>query len=338
MGNSQEKVLVTGASGFIALHCIKELLQRNFLVKGSVRSHASQELVMNSITSDNLRANLEFCNLNLLQDEGWEDASSDCDYLIHIASPFSIEEPKNENEFIKPALEGTLRALRAAKKSKLKKVVLTSSMASIAYGHNKSICNNKDWTDVSKNVGAYVKSKTIAEQAAWKFLADESDEIFKMTTIHPGMVFGPLLSNNLEGASVSLIKNLISGKFPALPNVHFTVVDVRDIAKLHVDSLKNKNSDNKRIIATSKSGFAFIEISRLLNNMGYEKSPLNVIPNQVINSLAPFNKEMKNTAAMIKRGSYEVDIEETIKIFNWKPTQLNKTLKDMTDSLKAYMN
>ena len=334
MNTNQEKVLVTGASGYIALHCISELLNNGYKVKGSLRDSSREIQVRTSLVSELAEDNLEFCNLDLLKDDGWDEAASDCDYLIHIASPFVIQEPKDENTLIEPALKGTLRALNAAKNRNIKKVVLTSSMASIAYGHNKEICTNSDWTDTSKYAGAYIKSKTIAEKAAWEFTENQSDKSFSLTTIHPGMVFGPLLNNDLEGASANLINNLIKGKFPALPDLYFTVVDVRDIANLHVQSLKNSRSDNKRIIATSSNSIAFLEISKILRELGFDKAPKNLIPNKVINSLAPFNKEMKSTALMIKRGSYKVDISETELLFNWDPIPLRKTLEDMTNSLK----
>ena len=331
---NQEKVLVTGASGYIALHCISELLNYGYKVKGSLRDLGKENQVRDSLKNELSETNLEFCNLDLLKDDGWDQAAADCDYLIHIASPFIIQEPKDENILIEPALRGTLRALNSAKNSNIKKVVLTSSMASIAYGHNKEICTNSDWTDITKYAGAYIKSKTIAEKAAWEFIDNQSDKSFSLTTIHPGMVFGPLLNNDLDGASASLINNLITGKFPALPDLYFTVVDVRDIAKLHVQSLKNSGSDNKRIIATSSNSIAFLEISKILREFGFDKAPKNLIPNKVINSLAPFNKEMKSTALMIKRGSYKVDISETESLFNWYPIPLRKTLEDMTNSLK----
>ena len=334
METNQEKVLVTGASGYIALHCISKLLNDGYKVKGSLRDLAREGQVRKSLENKQAEANLEFCNLDLLKDDGWDEAASDCDYLIHIASPFVIQEPKDENTLIEPALKGTLRALNAAKNRNIKKVVLTSSMASIAYGHNKEICTNSDWTDTSKYAGAYIKSKTIAEKAAWEFTENQSDKSFSLTTIHPGMVFGPLLNNDLEGASANLINNLIKGKFPALPDLYFTVVDVRDIANLHVQSLKNSRSDNKRIIATSSNSIAFLEISKILRELGFDKAPTNLIPNKVINSLAPFNKEMKSTALMIKRGSYKEDISETELLFNWDPIPLRKTLEDMTNSLK----
>ena len=331
---NNEKVLVTGASGYIALHCISELLDSGFKVKGSLRDLKRKDQVINSLKKDNSINNLEFCYLDLLSDDGWDEASSDCDYLIHIASPFTLQEPKNEKELIEPALEGTLRALKSAKNNGIKKVVLTSSMASIAYGHSKEIVNNKDWTEINKNVGSYIKSKTLAEKAAWDFIQNQSNKSLVLTTIHPGMVFGPLLSDDIEGASCSLINSLINGKFPAIPDLYFTVVDVRDVVKLHVQSLKKQASNNKRIIATSQNSISFLEISKLLRDIGYSKAPINLIPNKVINSLAPFNKEMRSTANMINRGSYRVDISETKSLFNWEPIPLKKTLFDMTETLK----
>ena len=335
---NQGKVLVTGASGYIALHCILELLNNGYEVKGSLRDLKRENEVRKSLGTEFNNNNLEFCKLNLLNDEGWDDAASDCDYLFHIASPCFVEEPKDENELITPALEGTLRALKAAHKSKIKKVVLTSSMGAIAYGHNKSYCNTNDWTDTSKDVGAYIKSKTIAEKAAWDFVDNQTDESFSMTTIHPGMVFGPLLSNDIEGISASLITKMITGKFPALPDIYFTVVDVRDVAKLHVQSLTNHHSDHKRIIATSQKGIPFLEISEILRELGFNKSPKSLVPTPVINSLAMFNRDMKSTSSMIKRGRYGADISETISIFDWDPIPFKKTLEDMTSSLKTILN
>ena len=334
MENNQHRVLVTGASGYIASHCISELLKVGYKVKGSLRDLKRESQVRNSLINSDLNDyNLEFCKLDLLIDEGWEEAASDCDYILHVASPFILEEPKNEKQLIEPALAGTMRALKAAKKCGIKKVVITSSMAAIAYGHNNEICNPQDWSDLKKDIGSYIKSKTIAERAAWDYINNESKNSFKLTTIHPGMVFGPLLIDDKDGASASLIKKMITGKFPALPDLYFTVVDVRDVARIHVEALKNEKSDEKRIILTSQKAISFLDISKMLRSLGFKKSPLNLIPNKVINSLAPFNKDMRSTAVMINRGFYSVDISETISIFNWNPITLKKSLEDMTNSL-----
>tara|TARA_B100000963_G_scaffold242705_1_gene212464 strand:+ start:8076 stop:9086 length:1011 start_codon:yes stop_codon:yes gene_type:complete len=331
---TKKQVLVTGANGFIALHCISKLLDNGFKVKGSLKDLKKESLVRDALGTKLNRENFEICKLNLLEDQGWAEATSNCDYLLHIASPCVIKEPKHENEIIDPAVNGTLRAIKAAHKANVKKIVITSSIGSIIYGHNKNICDSKDWTDVSFSVGAYIKSKTLAEKAAWDYLDKLKRSKLSMTSINPGMVFGPILSNQINSTSASLILKMINGRFPALPNIYFSVVDVRDIAKLHVDSLTNDNSDHKRIIAASSKAIPFIEISKILRKLGYYKSTLKLVPDQLIKILSIFNKDMKTSFSMIKRGSYSLDLSETTLIYDWNPIPFDKTIKDMCLSLE----
>ena len=245
-----EKVLVTGASGYIALHCITELLKNGYAVKGSLRSMNRENEVREAVKKEVSDNNLEICELDLLNDEGWDNAATECEYMLHLASPFIVGEPKSEDELIRPAKEGTMRALKAAKKAGIKKIVLTSSIVAIAYGHDKKICSSDDWTNTQKDVGAYNKSKTLAEKDAWNFInADENKEL-RMTTIHPGFVMGPLLSDDTQGASADFMAKMILGKFPALPDVYMHISDVRDTAKLHVQALKSGEGDGKRILTT----------------------------------------------------------------------------------------
>ena len=331
---TKKQVLVTGANGFIALHCISKLLDNGFKVKGSLKDLKKESLVRDALGTKLNRENFEICKLNLLEDHGWAEATSNCDYLLHIASPCVIKEPKHENEIIDPAVNGTLRAIKAAHKANVKKIVITSSIGSIIYGHNKNICDSKDWTDVSFSVGAYIKSKTLAEKAAWDYLDKLKRSKLSMTSINPGMVFGPILSKQINSTSASLILKMINGRFPALPNIYFSVVDVRDIAKLHVDSLTNDNSDHKRIIAASSKAIPFIEISKILRKLGYYKSTLKLVPDQLIKILSIFNKDMKTSFSMIKRGSYSLDLSETTLIYDWNPIPFDKTIKDMCLSLE----
>ena len=330
--NHLKKVLVTGASGYIASHCIKLLLEKGLKVKGSVRDLKKVDILKKYLDNSLNKDNLEFCELNLLNDNGWNNALKDCDYLMHIASPCTLKEPKKESEIIQPAVEGTLRALNAAKKSKVKKVVLTSSIGAMIYGNKKKICESTDWTDISKNVGSYIKSKTMAEKAAWNYFNNLSDPTFSFTSINPGMVFGPVLNGDLEGVSPDMILKLINGEYPVLPDIYFSIVDVRDVANIHVEALHSKESDNKRLIVTSKKSISFLEISKTLKKIGFDKCPTKLIPSFLIRFLAFFNKEMRTTLMMIDKGSFEVDISKTISIFNWSPIPLEKTLSDMTQS------
>ena len=205
-----EKVLVTGASGFIAEHCIIELLKNGYSVKGSLRSMNREQEVRDAVKTETDDTKLEFCKLDLLEDDGWEDAMWDCDYLMHVASPFVIEDPKDENELIKPAKEGTLRALNAAKKAGIKRVVLTSSVAAVNSHMMSGASDHTTWTDInSKYVTPYQKSKTIAEKAAWDFYnnQDNSNKM-ELAVINPGGVMGPQLGNDLGGASTQIVSQL----------------------------------------------------------------------------------------------------------------------------------
>ena len=328
-----DKVLVTGASGYIALHCISELLKKGYSVRGSLRNLDREEEVRSSIKKDVADDNLEFCKLNLLSDDGWQDAMHGCEYLLHMASPFITYEPKNEDDLIRPAKEGTLRALKFAKDAGVKKVVLTSSVAAIAYGHKKPICGPSDWSDINQNIGAYTKSKTIAERAAWDFINSQEQKNMTMTTIHPGLVLGPLLSNDIDGASADIMNKLITGQFPGNPNLNFTIVDVRDVALLHVKAISSDESNGKRCLTTSKDYLHMSKLSSILREGGYKKAPSKNIPNFIVKFLALFSSEMKGVARNLDR-KYKVDISETISLFNWKPIEIKKTILDMAASVQ----
>ena len=327
-----KKVLVTGASGYIASHCIKVLLEKGFKVKGSVRD--LKNIDFSKIYFDDLinKENLEFCELNLLSDKGWNAAVKDCDFLIHVASPCIIKEPKNESEIINPAVEGTLRALNFAENSNIKKVIVTSSIGAMLYGNKNKCCESSDWTNISEYVGSYIKSKTMAEKAAWNYFNNLSNPSFSFTTINPGMVFGPVINGNLDGVSQNMILNLIKGQYPVLPDIYFAVVDVRDVAKIHVEALFKMESDNLRLIVSSEKSISFLEISKTLKNIGFKKCSTKLIPSFLIRFLALFNKDMKITSMMINKGSFEVDIAKTKTLFNWVAIPLEKTLLDMTKS------
>ena len=158
-----------------------------------------------------------------------------------------------------------------------------------------------------------------------------------MTSIHPGMVFGPVLSNQINSTSANLIIKMIKGEFPALPNIYFSVVDVRDVAKLHVESLTNSKSDFKRIITSSSKAISFLEISKILRKIGYKKSTLKTVPDQIIKLLAIFNKDMRTSKYMIKRGDFSLDLNQTSEIYNWEPTPFYETMVDMSNSLKKFL-
>jgi dihydroflavonol-4-reductase len=272
------KVLLTGASGYIGKHVALQLLNQGYEVRASVRNLKKSDEVRDAVTphvidSSNLDKRLTFIELDLEKDAGWADALKGIDVLMHTASPFPLISPKDENDLIRPAVDGTLRALRAAKESGVKRVILTSSVAAIYGGDlpaGASAYDETMWTDVEHPVGrtAYTKSKTLAEQAAWNFIKNEAPET-ALTTINPVLVLGAPLDKNF-GSSISLVERILLGKDPMLPDLRFSIVDVRDVAKMHVDSIKNDSSKGERILATAGTK-SFVDIAKLLK-AAYPKS------------------------------------------------------------------
>ena len=335
-----KKVLVTGVSGYIGQHCAVELLKNGYAVKGSVRSLSKKDEVTKGIKKViDPNGNLEYCELNLLNDEGWEEAMEDCDYVLHVASPFINIEPKDENLYIRPAVDGTMRALKAAKKAGVKRVVITSSMVSMLENADKSInIDSNSWTNVNaKNVSAYAKSKTLAEQSAWDFINNQKDpDPMELTVVNPGPVFGPTLSGNLEGASMGMVKQIITGKMPMVPQAAINMSDVRDIAKIHVLALENKSASGKRFIVTTEKPYKFQEMAEILKTNGYPKVSTKLAPNFLLNFMANFNREAKSMRAFIGK-TYSGDVSSTMETFNWKPISFEKTIIDTAKSVDEAM-
>jgi len=331
-----EKVLVTGASGFIAEHCIIELLKNGYSVKGSLRSMNREQEVRDAIKTGANDENLEFCKLDLLEDDGWEDAMWDCDYLMHVASPFVIEDPKDENELIKPAKEGTLRALNAAKKAGIKRVVLTSSVAAVNSHMMSGNSDHTTWTDInSKYVTPYQKSKTIAEKAAWDFYnnQDNSNKM-EMAVINPGGVMGPQLGNDLGGASTQIVSQLISGKFPMIPALSFPFIDVRDVAILHLKAMTTPEADGKRFIAAHSEPTWMYQVAEVLSAAGYEKIKLKKAPSFMLKLIGLFDNKTKSLVPMLDK-YVPCDNSQTVKILNWEPMPWEQAFIEHAKSIEA---
>ena len=336
-----KKVLLTGISGYIGNHCAVELLKNGYSVRGSVRNLSKSRKVIDSIEKEvDPKGNLEFCELDLLSDDGWDEAMKGCDFVMHVASPFINIEPKDENELIRPAVDGTMRALNAAKKAGVKRVVLTSSMVSMLEDADKSIkVDVKSWTNVkAKNVSAYAKSKTLAEKAAWEFInAQTDDKPMELSVVNPGPVFGPTLSGDLSGASMGMFKQMITGKMPMVPQAAINMSDVRDIAKIHVLALENEKAAGNRFIVTTQEPFAFQELAKVLRSNGYDKVSTRLAPNLILNFIANFNSEVKSMKPFIGK-TYNGDVSLTMETFDWKPIPFEKTILDTAKSVESYLN
>ena len=299
-------VFLSGASGYIGKHITLKLLNNGYTVRASVRSSAKADEVIAAVTPhllDPVTINsLSFVELDLLSDSGWTEALQNIDVLMHTASPFTVGEVKDENVLIRPAVDGTLRALRAAHAAGVKRVVLTSSVAAIQgveLDDGVSDYDESCWTDVSSPLGndAYTKSKTLAEKAAWEYIATEAPEI-SMTTINPSMVLGAPLDNNY-GTSVSILERVLDAKDPAMPDLAFSIVDVRDVAAMHVGSIAMKSAEGQRFIAASDA-ITFIEIAKLLKRTFPDRKIVTRrAPKLLMYVLALFDGQIKSILPML---------------------------------------
>ncbi len=315
-----EKVLVTGASGFIALHCIQQLLDEGYLVRGTVRNKEKGQEVIEAMTKHSKQPNnLELVETDLLSDQGWDEAVQECDYVLHVASPFILHEPKKEEDLINPAVEGSLRVLKSCTGNNVKKVVLTSSFAAIGYGHDKDIYDETDWSipeSTHGTIGAYAKSKTFAEKASWDYVAQLSDEDkFEFTVINPVAVTGPMLSSDI-GTSNSMFIQLCNGSMPACPRIHIGFVDVRDVAKAHLFAMKSAATNGERIIVSEKEMF-FAEIGQVLKNAGFKQAPTREMPDFLVKIMALFIKQLSGLKRSLGHTVF-ADKSKAKKLFNWE--------------------
>lgn len=334
-----KKVLLTGISGFVGQHCAVELLKNGYQVRGSIRNLSKEQEVRKGIAKViDAKDNLEFCELNLLDDKGWDKAMEGCAYVLHVASPFVIAEPKDENEMIKPAVEGTLRALNAAKKAGIKKVVLTSSTVAMAGDKKKNHLTQESWTDAKiDKVSAYMKSKTLAERAAWDFYNNQTaGNKMELTVVNPGPIYGPTLTGNLTGASMSMIKDMITGKMPMQPNAHYVMSDVRDIAKIHVAAMENDESNGERFIVASEKPYSFVGVASILKENGFKKASPKKAPSFMVKFMSLFNREMKGMLPFVD-AEISADISPTKQVFNWKPLPFEKTVLDTAKSIQPLL-
>jgi dihydroflavonol-4-reductase len=246
---SATTVLVTGASGFVAIHCIARLLQQGYTVRGTLRSLKREaELRATLAKLAEAGSRLSFVEADLLDDAGWDAAMRGCTFVLHVASPFPLGEPEHEDDLIRPAVDGTLRVLRAAAHGGVRRVVQTSSIAAMAFGHprEKRHFDETDWSNLDVPVGAYMRSKTLAERAAWEFInGPENVNHMEMAVINPGLILGPLPDAH-SCSSMELVFQLLGGRVPGVARMHFQAVDVRDVAAAHLLAMTNPAAAGQR--------------------------------------------------------------------------------------------
>jgi len=297
---SNDLVLVSGASGFIAKHCIAELLKKGYRVRGTLRRpEVAPEVVAAVSKVVDPAGRLEFATLDLTADAGWDDALRGCRFLMHVASPFPLKVPKDRDELIAPARDGAMRALGAAARAGVERTVLTSSVVAILSGPRRGpqeIFTERDWTDVDDpSVLPYPLSKALAERAAWDFAARDRSGM-KLAVVCPSMVWGPALDHDV-GSSAEVIKLFLRGAYPAVPRYGLSITDVRDVAAMHVAVMEAPNSAGERFICSSESLW-LKDVARILVEHFPEfrsKIPMRVLPDFIVRLAAIFDATLRTT-------------------------------------------
>ena len=327
-------ILLTGISGYIGLHCAKELLDAGYNVRGSIRNQVKGQEVLDTLTAASVdTTNLTLIELDLTSNRGWDEAAAGCEFVMHVASPFVLANPKEPKDLISPAIDGTLRA---AKKAGVKRLVLTSSILSMMGSMKTGTFNPSDWTDVdAPDISTYTKSKTLAEKAAWDFISEQTEDApMALTVIAPGGVFGPPLGRNISGQSMSMLVQMLGGKMPMVPKTAFPMVDVRDVAKLHVQALVLPKTAGKRIIAASSEPNGFQSAAQFLKDDGYKGPSTRIAPNFLLRLLANFDREVKGMLGILgmNLGS---DNSQTRELFDWTPITFKQSVLETAAAVKA---
>lgn len=335
---SDELVLVTGGSGFIGAHCIRQLLNAGYRVRTTVRSLKREPDVRAMLREGGADPadRLSFFAADLTSDAGWPEAVAGCDFVLHVASPLPPGVPKDENELIVPARDGALRVLRAARDAGVKRVVLTSSFAAIGYGHKPQSApfSETDWTNLNgDDLTAYTKSKTLAERAAWDFIAREGGSL-ELATINPVGVFGPVLGPDYS-ASILLVQRLMDGALPGCPKLDFGVVDVRDVASLHLLAMTHPAAKGERFLAVTGDFMWMREMARVLKDrMGAsaKRVPTRELPNWLLRLASlrdPAIKLILPELGKAKNGTGE----KAIRMLGWAPRSKEDALVATAESL-----
>jgi nucleoside-diphosphate-sugar epimerase len=331
-------VLVTGGSGFIGSHCILQLLAAGHQVRTTVRSMRREADVRAMLKEggDDAGDRLSFVAADLESDAGWAQAASGCDYVLHVASPFPAGIPKHEDELIVPAREGALRVLRASRDAGVKRVVLTSSFAAIGYGHKqqKEPFNETSWTNPDAgDVQPYAKSKTLAERAAWDFIAKEGGAL-ELSVVNPVGVFGPVLGPDYS-TSILLVQRLMDGAMPGCPRLYFGVVDVRDVAGLHIIAMTHPAARGERFLALAGDFMSILDIATVLKSRMGEwarKVPTRQLPNWVVRLAAmrdPAVKQVLPELGKVKNATNE----KARRVLGWQPRSNEECIVAAAESL-----
>ncbi len=331
-------VLVTGGSGFVGSHCIVQLLKAGYNVNTTVRNLARENEVRTMVKRGGILAGdrLKFFASDLTADLGWREAVAGCTYVLHVASPFLIVVPKDENELIIPAREGTLRVLRASRDAGVKRVVVTSSFVAVGYGHEPRAkpFTETDWTNLEGDgVNGYAKSKTLAEKAAWDFIKQEGNGL-ELSVVNPVGIFGPALGTDIS-PSMELVTTRIAGRIPSMSGLTLSVIDVEDLAVLHLLAMENPKANNERFLAVGDGlieAAAFAQILQVeLATLG-QKTGILTLPDWLIRFSGLFMPQMKVVANQLGKKTL-ISNQKAQQMLGWRPRSNEETLRRTARSL-----
>ncbi|MYV17816.1 SDR family oxidoreductase [Furfurilactobacillus milii] len=328
---NKKLVVVTGGSGFIAVHIILQLLQQGYAVRTTVRSMKKTDLIHEMLTNGGVTdfSDLSIVEADLTSDDGWAEAVKGATYVIHPASPTPTLNFKNEDEMIRPAVDGVLRVMRASRDAGVKRFVLTSAYGAIFAGHKNRTTpyTEKDWTDLSaKNIHPYQKSKTMSEHAAWDFINSEGNGM-ELATVNPVGVMGPVLSSDYSHSNIQ-IQDLLEGKIKAVPKVDSGYVDVRDVASLHILAMTSPKAAGERFLATTGETLSMLDVANILREAFPQfasKLPTKTMPNALVKAAALTNPMLKMIALLV--GQYAgTSNEKAVTLLGWHPRSAREAI------------
>ncbi|BCY10027.1 aldehyde reductase [Actinoplanes sp. L3-i22] len=330
-------VLVTGGSGYIGSYCALALLDAGYTVRTTVRDLAREPQVRAMLAAGGADpgANLRVVRADLGNDEGWAEAVAGCAAVLHVASPTLTQQPRHEDEMIRPAVDGTLRVLRAAHGAGVRRVVMTSAIGAVAYGHEPrdTPFTESDWTDVDAGIEPYQKSKTLAERAAWDFVAGEGRGL-ELATVNPTAVLGPVLGPDYS-PSLGMIARMLAGEMPALLPFATGYVDVRDVAALHLLAMTDPAAVGERFIATAAESLWLRDIAAILRERLGDRAtrvPTREMPLLAAKALARVNPQMAPLRKLLGRnlGATSAKAE---RVLGWKTRPIGDTIAETAESL-----